>query len=268
MTRPERDDAHGDAWAALTAEAEVLLVLDPDDMTSEESERLEVLSDPLVHLVGHVEWRRLPTVASRDERFLEYIVVERTRPRRGTPLLDGGERHLLRERILAGLHAGRLRVRERCGPPLVRRVSEARPADEELLAEAERRHEAVVPDLAIAAGVGRELCDAECEGVIPLPSDVPRGRYVALKVAGDSMEPLMYSGDLVLVKLGARAVRGTVVVARDPDHGYVVKEVGRVTARTVELLSLNPAYSPLNVPHAAGTVLGMVVMRWRPAEAR
>ncbi len=102
--------------------------------------------------------------------------------------------------------------------------------------------------------------------MIPLPSEIPHGRYVALRVAGDSMEPLMHSGDMVLVKVGARPVTGTVVVARDPDHGYVVKEVGRVTARGVELLSLNPAYPPLQVPQTSGTVLGMVLLRWRPSE--
>jgi phage repressor protein C with HTH and peptisase S24 domain len=178
------------------------------------------------------------------------------------------ERRLVRERILAGLHANRLRVREVFDAPPVRRTTEARRADAELLAEAERRHEAVVPELAIAAGVGRELCDVECDATIPLPADLPRGRYVALKVSGDSMEPLMHSGDMVLVKLGARPAPGTVVVARDPEHGYVVKEVGRVTSRAIELLSLNPTYPPLQLPHAAGMVLGMVILRWRPPGGR
>jgi phage repressor protein C with HTH and peptisase S24 domain len=73
----------------------------------------------------------------------------------------------------------------------------------------------------------------------------------------------MHSGDMVLVKLGVQPTTGTVVVARDPDHGYVVKEVGRVTARAIELVSLNSAYAPLTVPHATGMVLGMVILRWR-----
>ena len=64
---------------------------------------------------------------------------------------------------------------------------------------------------------------------------------------------------MVLVKLSAQPTPGTVVVARDPDHRYVVKEVGRVTSRAIELLSLNLVYAPLCVPHAAGTVLGMMI---------
>jgi phage repressor protein C with HTH and peptisase S24 domain len=76
------------------------------------------------------------------------------------------------------------------------------------------------------------------------------------------MEPLIHSGDLVLVRLDARPIPETVVVARDPDHGYVVKEVGRLTAGGIELLSLNPAYPVLRVPYGAGTVLGTVVLCW------
>ena len=269
MTRPERDDAHSVAWAALTAEAEALLAADPEAMSPEQCEQLEALSDPLIHLVGHAESSRPEVAAGSDPRFLEYLALERRRltehrARRGHSALDESQRRALRDRILAGLHAGRLRVREvSAAPP--RRAMEPRRADSELFAEAERRHEAVVPDLAIAAGAGRELSDAECDATIPLPPEVPRGRFVALKVSGDSMEPLMRSGDVVLVKLGARPTPGTVVVARDPDHGYVVKEVGRVTSRAVELLSLNAAYPPLRVAHAAGAVLGMVILRWRPS---
>jgi SOS-response transcriptional repressor LexA len=273
MARPERDDAHSAAWAVLVAEAETLVAVDPDEMTAEERERLDVLSDPLIHLVGHTESSNLHTPAYRDARFLEYLALERAgdranRGRRSQSSLRDDERRLLRERILAGLHASRLRVREFFDTPPVRRSPEARRADAELLAEAERHHEAIVPDLAIAAGAGRELCDVECDATIALPPEVPRGRYVALKVSGDSMEPLMHSGDMVLVKLGVRPTPGTVVVARDPEHGYVVKEVGRVTSRVIELLSLNAAYPPLRVPQAAGTVLGMVILRWRPSAAR
>jgi len=269
MTRAEHDAVLAAAWAAFAAEAEALLATDPDAITTEAQERLDVLSDPLIHLVGHAESSRPRATSSGGPRFIEYLALERLERARRRPRgssLGESERRALRDRILAGLHADRLRVREIVGVPPLRRRTDARRADAELLAEAERRHEAVVPDLAIAAGAGRELYDAECDATIPLPADVPRGRYVALKVSGDSMEPLMHSGDLVLVKLGARPTPGTVVVARDPDHGYVVKEVGRVTSRAIELLSLNAAYAPLRVPYAAETVLGMVILRWRPRE--
>ena len=76
------------------------------------------------------------------------------------------------------------------------------------------------------------------------------------------MEPLMHPGDVVLVRLGPELVPDSIVVARLPDDGYVVKRVGRVARRKVELLSLNPAFEPINAPRSAHAVLGTVVLRW------
>lgn len=118
-------------------------------------------------------------------------------------------------------------------------------------------------DLGIAAGAGRVLWDEPCDSWVSIPAGLPRGRYVALTVKGDSMLPLLHSGDVVLVKLGPEAARDTVVVARRPDDGYVVKRVGRVTPGELELVSLNPDFpAPIVVDRAVGTVTGTVVLRW------
>ncbi|HLV26454.1 MAG TPA: S24 family peptidase [Gemmatimonadales bacterium] len=117
-------------------------------------------------------------------------------------------------------------------------------------------------DLGVAAGVGRELWDEPCEQWVRLPDDLPRGRFVALTVAGDSMEPLLHQGDVVLTEIGAPIRRDAIVVARRVDDGYVVKRVGEVAEREVELLSLNPEYPPMRIPREAGSVVGTVVMRW------
>jgi SOS-response transcriptional repressor LexA len=117
-------------------------------------------------------------------------------------------------------------------------------------------------DLAAAAGAGRELWDAECESWIELPPDVPRGRYVALAISGESMDPLMHPGDIVLVKLGPTVVGGTVIVARRPDEGYVVKRVGKIRRTGVELLSLNPDFPPLLIPRREHLIVGTVLLRW------
>lgn len=117
-------------------------------------------------------------------------------------------------------------------------------------------------DLGVAAGVGRELWDEPCEHWVRLPDDLPRGRFVALTVAGDSMEPLLHAGDVVLTQVGAAPRRDSIVVARRPDDGYVVKRVGEVAEREIELLSLNPDYPPVRIPREADAVVGTVVMRW------
>lgn len=118
-------------------------------------------------------------------------------------------------------------------------------------------------DLRVAAGDGRLLWEQACERWVTLPSSLPTGRYLAVGVAGDSMLPLLAPGDTLLVRLGAEPAPGAVVVARGRDDGYVVKQVGRVTARSVELRSLNPTYAPFRVRRAPGAVLGVVVLRWR-----
>lgn len=76
------------------------------------------------------------------------------------------------------------------------------------------------------------------------------------------MEPLIHTGDMVLVRMGDKLARDTVVVARDIDGGYVVKKVSRLRSRSIELESLNPAYPPMRIARVPGAVLGTVLLRW------
>lgn len=117
-------------------------------------------------------------------------------------------------------------------------------------------------ELGVAAGTGRELLEEPCDTRVALPPGAPPGRYVALRVVGDSMRPLLHSGDVVLVALDAGLAAGAVVVARHPEHGHVVKRMGRPTAVGTPLMSLNPAYPTLMLPPGSGAVIGRVVVRW------
>jgi SOS-response transcriptional repressor LexA len=161
----------------------------------------------------------------------------------------------------ARLAARRLRIASVAGSPRARVPSVAGTVLEATAAAA-RERAAVVVDFAVAAGVGRELWDEPAERWVALPDEMADGRHVALTVAGDSMEPALHAGDVVLVRLGPECARGTVVVARRPDDGYVVKRVGAVTRREVELTSLNPAYPPVRIPRDERLVVGTVVLRW------
>ena len=179
--------------------------------------------------------------------------------------MSDAARGVLRQRILEGAHASRLRVREGKGGPRKRRLQWPSVLTPELLRDVEQTHQAIlVPEYGVAAGAGRELWSVECDTTIDVPEDLPRAPYLALEVTGDSMEPLLHSGDTVLVRVEERAMPRTVIVARVPDHGYVVKEVAAVTADGLELRSLNSAFPPVRVPHAAGAVLGTVLLRWCP----
>jgi phage repressor protein C with HTH and peptisase S24 domain len=66
----------------------------------------------------------------------------------------------------------------------------------------------------------------------------------ALEIAGDSMEPVYRRGDRIVVAPGMTVRKGDRVVARTKDGEVLAKVLGRMTERTVELLSLNPAYPP------------------------
>ena len=94
-----------------------------------------------------------------------------------------------------------------------------------MFAAARNRGAAPLAELGVAAGTGRELFDEPCDAWVTLPDGLPAARYVALRVVGDSMTPLLHSGDVVLVDLDAAVPPGAIAVARHPDHGSVVKRV-------------------------------------------
>jgi SOS-response transcriptional repressor LexA len=133
-----------------------------------------------------------------------------------------------------------------------------------MIGAAREAHAAPLAEVGVAAGSGRELFDEPCDTWVALPADLAAGRYVALPVIGDSMAPLLHSGDVVLVDLDAAVRPGAVAVARHPEHGYVVKRIERVAdgQGSLILASLNPAYPPLSFAGGAGSLLGPVVLRW------
>ena len=161
----------------------------------------------------------------------------------------------------------RLGIRDRAVTPMIQRAPLSATAAQALDLTA-RLPKAPYLDMAVAAGAGRELWDEECTEWLDVPDDVPPGRHLALRVAGESMTPFLHEGDTILVKIGPELVPGSVVVARRPDDGYVVKRVGRVRARSVELVSMNPAYEPIQLPRDQRLLLGTVVLRWCTHGAR
>lgn len=117
-------------------------------------------------------------------------------------------------------------------------------------------------DARAAAGAGRTIGDEPCEGWLERPAALAAGDYAAIRVAGDSMTPLLHDGDTIVLRPGAQAQPGAVVVVRLPDDGCVVKKVAAADRHFLELASLNAAYPPITVARADAAVLGTVVMRW------
>ena len=80
--------------------------------------------------------------------------------------------------------------------------------------------------------------------------DLGEDRVYALEIAGDSMEPVFRAGDIVIVQPGASVRRGDRVVVRTRAGEVMAKLLGRRNEQMVELLSLNPAHKPREIPAA------------------
>jgi phage repressor protein C with HTH and peptisase S24 domain len=85
-----------------------------------------------------------------------------------------------------------------------------------------------------------------------------------VRVAGPSMVPTLYDGDVVLVRHGAHVRDGDVVLARFrslPDR-FVVKRTVRSESGLWLLGSDNDAAGGDSRSHGPADVLGRVVLRW------
>jgi len=202
-----------------------------------------------------------------DEAFLAWLAAE-SRARGGrqaraaydaNAMLARGR--ALRTRILArqsevGVVPGAPRLTTALRVDIPQRVME------------EARAVGAVPflDLAAAAGAGRELWDEPVEEWL-IPADgAPRLRALAMRISGESMEPLLHDGDTVLVELTPALVRGRIVVARRPDDGYVCKRVERIGRRDVLLASLNRACEDVTIPRDERLIVGTVRVAWSARE--
>jgi phage repressor protein C with HTH and peptisase S24 domain len=233
-------------------------------MSDREDERAHLAR---VRLAASEEIRRADSTFYGDRRFMHWLDADLQAPQRAGEGWTEEEIAAAAERIEARLTATRLRVELVTGEPQ-RRRSTASGTIAQVLDEAAAARCAPELDLAVAAGAGRAIWDEPSERWVSVPDHLSNGRYVALTVAGESMLPVMHPGDVVLVELGAPVARDTVVVARLPDDGYVVKRVARTAVDEIELASLNAAFASLVVPRDERTIVGRVVMRWCAHEVR
>jgi phage repressor protein C with HTH and peptisase S24 domain len=113
-----------------------------------------------------------------------------------------------------------------------------RPSTVPMLGMAQAGQDGFFDDAGLPTGEGWEQTE--------LPR--PRDSLLSLRITGDSMAPLYREGDRVIVDREATEVRkGDRVVVRTTGGETLAKEVAALTARTVTLASVNPAYEPRSV---------------------
>lgn len=81
---------------------------------------------------------------------------------------------------------------------------------------------------------------------VDFPGPAVDGVY-ALEIAGDSMEPVYREGDRIVAAPGQEVRRGDRIVLKTRTGEVVAKQLGRVTAKRLELISLNPHYPARSV---------------------
>jgi len=217
----------------------------------------------LAELAACAEMHRADSPYYTDERLIDWLDRELNAPHRASAGWSATQIRAAASRMRAKAEAARLKVRLVSGRPQTEHPR-AEGMVSQVLGDASSMRAAPQLDLGVAAGAGRDLWDESCDVWVRIPEDAPPGQYVSLSVVGESMDPLLHTGDSVLVRVDPNVIRDTVILARLPDGGYVVKRVGKMTRSRLELLSLNPTFPPITVPREVNTVLGTVILRWCP----
>jgi repressor LexA len=113
----------------------------------------------------------------------------------------------------------------------------------------------------VPAGSPREAI-AQADEFVSLSDDLTRGAHFALRARGDSMEPKIEDGDLLLVRVQSDAVDGDVVIAQFEEDAETTVKRFRKKQHRVFLQADNPRYGPFHRPFkVTGKVTGLIRTR-------
>ncbi|WP_420478609.1 S24 family peptidase [Brevundimonas sp. FT23028] len=119
-----------------------------------------------------------------------------------------------------------------------------------LLGMAQAGQDGFFDDAGLPTGEGWEQTE------LPRASD----SLLSLRIVGDSMAPLYRAGDRVIVDREATDVRrGDRVVVRTLAGETLAKEIAALTAKSVTLASINPAYLPRALDRAEVLWMGRIL---------
>lgn len=124
----------------------------------------------------------------------------------------------------------------------------------------------------LSDGVGQMWCDESfTDDVITIPTRILRGfdgyKLGGAEVRGDSMQPTIFNGDIVI--FAAQMISGNGVYALTIDNEVFVRRLELDTfADTINVISDNEKYSPILIPkkinrvQIMGKVIGRFLLNW------
>ncbi len=115
----------------------------------------------------------------------------------------------------------------------------------------------------VPAGVPIEAIEDIEEYIDIYPRFVKHGELFALRVQGDSMEPDLRNGDIVIIEKQEYVENGQIAVVRVNGEDFTIKRV-KLSPKGIMLIPSNPAYDPVffdsdQVAALPITIIGKVI---------
>lgn len=115
----------------------------------------------------------------------------------------------------------------------------------------------------VPAGVPIEAIEDIEEYIDIYPRFVKHGELFALRVQGDSMEPDLRNGDIVIIEKQEYVENGQIAVVRVNGEDFTIKRV-KLSPKGIMLIPSNPAYDPVffdsdQVATLPVTIIGKVI---------
>ena len=115
----------------------------------------------------------------------------------------------------------------------------------------------------VPAGVPIEAIEDVEEYIDIYPRFVKHGELFALRVQGDSMEPDLRNGDIVVIEKQEYVENGQIAVVRVNGEDFTIKRV-KLSQKGLMLIPSNPAYDPVffdsdQVATLPVTIIGVVI---------
>lgn len=97
----------------------------------------------------------------------------------------------------------------------------------------------------VAAGIPIDAVEEIIDFEEIHPDMAATGEFFALKIKGDSMEPRISEGDVVIVREQSDVESGDVAIILVNGDDATVKKLMKYDNGTISLVSFNPAYQPM-----------------------